>query len=76
MLHHPALSALTRTRRFLLSRSILWCGGPTIPRALDELAAARRGMSRSEILYGPEIEPERRQLQRRSSERRIVSARP
>ncbi len=42
MLHHPALSALKSTRRFQLSRSILWCGGPTIPRALDELAAARR----------------------------------
>jgi len=42
MLHHPALSALKSTRRFQLSRSILWCGGPTIPRALDELAAAHR----------------------------------
>jgi iron complex transport system substrate-binding protein len=44
MLHHPALSALTSTRRFMLSRSILWCGGPTIPGALDELAAARRAL--------------------------------
>jgi iron complex transport system substrate-binding protein len=44
MLHHPALSALTSTRRFMLSRSILWCGGPTIPHALDELAAARRAL--------------------------------
>ncbi|PZQ55434.1 MAG: iron ABC transporter substrate-binding protein [Novosphingobium pentaromativorans] len=42
MLHHPALSALKSTRRFLLSRSILWCGGPTIPGALDELGEARR----------------------------------
>lgn len=76
MLHHPALSALTSTRRILLSRSILWCGGPTIPRALDELAAARRAMSEPEIVAGSEMEPERRQLQRHSSERRIVSARP
>lgn len=50
MLHHPALSALTSTRRFLLSRSILWCGGPTIPRALDELAAARRALASPEPL--------------------------
>lgn len=82
MLHHPALSALTSTRRILLSRSILWCGGPTIPRALDELAAARRALSGRAMMSGPEImarsekEPERRQLQRHSSERPIVSARP
>lgn len=50
MLHHPALSALTSTRRFLLSRSILWCGGATIPRALDELAAARRALAETETL--------------------------
>lgn len=42
MLHHPALAGLRETTRIPLDGSMLWCGGPTIPPALDRLAAARR----------------------------------
>jgi iron complex transport system substrate-binding protein len=48
MLHHPALASLTGTRRFALDHSLLWCGGPTIPRALDRLAQVRRVLTRSQ----------------------------
>jgi len=44
-LRHPALAALRNTRRVPLDGSLLWCGGPTIPRALDWLAKARAGLS-------------------------------
>lgn len=46
MLHHPALAGLRSIRRVPLDSSILWCGGPTIPRALDRLAEARRELER------------------------------
>lgn len=44
MLRHPALSALSGTTRIPLDSSLLWCGGPTIPRALARLAEVRRGV--------------------------------
>lgn len=37
MLRHPALRALQGTARVKFDGSLLWCGGPTIPRALGEL---------------------------------------
>lgn len=49
MLHHPALASLSRMKRFPLDRSILWCGGPTIPRAIDALARARRELDRQDV---------------------------
>ncbi|CCA92617.1 ABC transporter substrate-binding protein [Novosphingobium sp. PP1Y] len=48
MLHHPALASLSRMKRFPLDRSILWCGGPTIPRAIDALGRARRELDRQD----------------------------
>jgi iron complex transport system substrate-binding protein len=44
MLRHPALSRLTGTVRAPLDSSLLWCGGPTIPRALARLAQVRAGL--------------------------------
>lgn len=41
MLRHPALKSLAGTARVPLDHSLLWCGGPTIPRAMERLAAAR-----------------------------------
>ena len=45
LLSHPALASLTGTRRARLEPSLLWCGGPTIPRAAARLAAVRRGIA-------------------------------
>lgn len=44
MLGHPALDALADTRRADLDPSLIWCGGPTIPRAAQRLAEARRSL--------------------------------
>ncbi|MFC0687716.1 ABC transporter substrate-binding protein [Novosphingobium clariflavum] len=41
MLRHPSLKKLVRTTYFKLDHAALWCGGPTVPRVLGELAAAR-----------------------------------
>ncbi len=40
-LSHPALSALKGTRVYRFDPSLLWCGGPTIVRAVDRLAMIR-----------------------------------
>ncbi|VWX51390.1 Iron ABC transporter substrate-binding protein [Novosphingobium sp. 9U] len=42
LLSHPALAALTGTRRVHFDSTLLWCGGPTIVRAAGELARVRR----------------------------------
>ena len=42
LLDHPALASLTGTRRARLDPALLWCGGPTIIRAAERLAAVRR----------------------------------
>ena len=42
LLAHPALAGLHRTRRAEFDPSLLWCGGPTIPRAVARLAEVRR----------------------------------
>lgn len=44
MLAHPALKALAGTRREVLDPALLWCGGPTIPRAVARLAEVRRSL--------------------------------
>lgn len=44
LLRHPALAALKETRRFTFDPALLWCGGPTIPRAVARLATIRRGL--------------------------------
>ena len=44
MLRHPALRSLRGTARVPLESNMLWCGGPTIPRALARLSAVRRGL--------------------------------
>lgn len=43
MLAHPALQALVHTRRERFDPSMLYCGGPTIVRAVQRLAQIRRG---------------------------------
>lgn len=40
--HHPALSALPDMRRARFAPALLYCGGPTIIRAAERLAAIRR----------------------------------
>lgn len=42
MLRHPALAQVKGMTRAPLDRSLLWCGGPTIPRALARLMQVRR----------------------------------
>lgn len=44
LLGHPALAALTHTKRAALDPSLLWCGGPTVVRAAQRLAAIRRSL--------------------------------
>ena len=44
LLAHPALAALKDTRRERFDPSLLWCGGPTIIRAAERLAAVRRSL--------------------------------
>ena len=44
-LGHPALSALKGTRRAQFDPQLLYCGGPTIPRALDRLTQIRKEVS-------------------------------
>lgn len=46
MLRHPALRGLPGTVRVPFDGSLLWCGGPTIPRALARLAQVRREITR------------------------------
>jgi iron complex transport system substrate-binding protein len=41
MLHHPALAQLTGVAQASLSANLLYCGGPTIPRALARLGEIR-----------------------------------
>ena len=43
-LTHPALDALAGTRRADLDPSLLWCGGPTIVRAVERLAQVRKSL--------------------------------
>jgi len=43
LLRHPALRSLAPgTARVRFERKLLWCGGPSIPRAVGRLAQARR----------------------------------
>jgi iron complex transport system substrate-binding protein len=44
LLAHPALAALAHTPRVPLDGALLWCGGPTIVRAVGELARIRRSL--------------------------------
>ena len=52
VLRHPALAELDHTARFSLSRSLLWCAGPTVPRLLDRLAQARRSLAHGSTAKG------------------------
>ncbi|OYX66412.1 MAG: hypothetical protein B7Y88_04880 [Sphingomonadales bacterium 32-64-17] len=45
-LHHPALDVLSGTVRAQLDPRLLYCAGPTIPRALARLREIREGFSR------------------------------
>lgn len=45
-LRHPALARLEGITRISLDPSLLWCGGPTIPRALARLAEVRGKLDR------------------------------
>lgn len=44
MLHHPALRSLSATRRERFDPALLWCGGPTIVRAVERLAEVRSAL--------------------------------
>ena len=44
MLHHPALAALTHTVRADFPAGLLYCGGPTIIRAAQRLAALHKAL--------------------------------
>ena len=44
MLGHPALSALSGTRREPLDPALLWCGGPTIIKTAERLGQVRRSL--------------------------------
>ena len=44
LLAHPALRGLTGTVRARLNPALLWCGGPTIPKALARLSEVRRSL--------------------------------
>jgi len=43
--HHPVLSRLPSMKRAALDPALLYCGGPTIIRAAERLAAIRRSVS-------------------------------
>lgn len=55
MLRHPALSHLAGVTRAPLESSLLWCGGPTIPRALARLAQVRQGIDRATSVDGGRV---------------------
>ncbi len=42
MFDHPAIGLASDVQHFTLDPALLYCGGPTIPRALDRLGAIRR----------------------------------
>ncbi len=44
LLRHPVLAGLRDTRRARLEPSLLWCGGPTIVRAVARLGEVRRSL--------------------------------
>lgn len=46
MLHHPALRSLRGTARVPIESALLWCGGPTVPRAMARLGEARRALGK------------------------------
>ena len=60
LLSHPALAALTDTRRASYDPMLLWCGGPTIVRAAARLAEVRRSLA-------PRTTPQPPPLKRRGS---------
>ncbi len=43
--HHPALARMPQMQRAAFDPALLYCGGPTIARAVERLAAIRRGLS-------------------------------
>ena len=45
LLSHPALARLSGTIRARFDPSLLWCGGPSIPRAVARLAEVRSGLT-------------------------------
>ena len=48
MLRHPALAALTETRREPYASALLWCGGPTVIKAAERLAEVHRSVQLGE----------------------------
>lgn len=53
VLSHPALRALTQTRRAQLNPKLLYCGGPTIIAAAHQLAQVRRKLVSHAVAEGP-----------------------
>ncbi len=60
MLHHPVLADMTDMMRIPLSRSLLWCGGPTVPKLLGQLHKARLQWSARHAVAAVDPEAERR----------------
>ena len=57
LLSHPALAALPGTRRVHLDATLLWCGGPTIIRAAERLAAIRRALPSTPATAAKAVKP-------------------
>ncbi len=52
VLAHPALKALTQTRRATLDPKLLYCGGPTIIAAAQRLAVIRKRLTPLSLARG------------------------
>ena len=52
MLRHPALAQVAGMIRVPLDRSLMWCGGPTIPKALARFAQVRRSFEKPRTTAG------------------------
>ncbi|WP_333605560.1 helical backbone metal receptor [Novosphingobium sp.] len=53
MLSHPALDTLKGVARAPIDSALLWCGGPTIPRALKRLAQVRAAADQGQPAHFP-----------------------
>ncbi len=74
LLTHPALAALTGTRRERFDPALLWCGGPTIIRAAARLGEIREAVWRGRV--GPSTSSGRAGLGFRPKQRLGLKQRP
>ena len=80
MLRHPALAALTATARARLDPALLWCGGPTIVKAVGRLAEIRAALKplpfRGGVGVGPIAQTQPRAQTHRPTPLRLGSTLP